>query len=265
MTPSELPQHKHLRLTELRSLHFEELNGPDAQALQARVQDCQSCQSRLQALKREAGDFADEAHIAAASAEILQRLESAPTQPSRGWAWLKRPFVPALVAVAALLLVVLPMSLESPVEPGGNRIKGGGVGLSMFVKAAEGVRPGKDGEHLSDGDQIQFRYAAGGHGFLTVVSIDRQGAISSLYPEQPGQSISVQPKGSHVLQGSIILDDSVGPERIYAVFSSQPISFAVIEAAARSGLGNVRNVSDLLELPLEGDDVAQSSILIVKE
>lgn len=265
MTPSELQPHQHLRLVELRRLHFREVSGPEASTLQARLHSCPECQSRLHSLEAEAAAFAEQVNVGVQSAEILQRLSRAP-EPRSPWAWLRQPWVPGLLAAAAALLFLLPMTLSPETTGPSTRLKGGGgVALTMYVKDDSGVHPGPDGTRLTEGDQIQFRYAAAGHPYLFVISVDARGVVSALYPEVPTQSIKVQTEGTHVLDGSVILDDSVGPERIYAIFSSAPVAFSNIDAAVQSGLSGVSDVTDLPQLPLDAHDVVQSTVLIVKE
>ncbi len=265
MQRSEMADHTHLRLPELRTLQFEEVSGERAQALRLRLADCEHCQSRLQSMVAESEAFNASVNPGFESAAVLQKLEASEAQSTTPWwAKLTKPWMPVLVAAVALFAIV-PLTQVDPDPEPGVRIKGGGVGLSMFVKDLDGVQPGHDGMHLSAGDQIQFRYNADEHDYLFIISVDARGTISSLYPEETEQSIRVLPQGAHVLQGSIILDEAVGPERIYAVFSAEPVSFGEIDAAVKAGLADNGSVVDLKALPLQTQDVAQSSILIVKD
>lgn len=259
MRPSE-PPHQHLRLVTLRRLHFQELAGPEAEALLAEVAACPHCAARLGSLRGEAQAFLQSAHVGHESAAILARLDAPAPARRRWWA---RPWVPALAAAVALLAVLTALPTAPTVST--TRVKGGGPGLVMFVKDAQGVRRGEDGVHLSPGDQVQFRYEAGGHRHLFLVSIDAAGAVSPLYPETATESIPVEPEGTHVLEGSVILDDAVGPERFVAVFSARPIPFAELAGAAARGLADGGGVTALSTLPLARDDVRQASVLIVKE
>lgn len=265
MQRSEIADHVHLRLPELRSLQFEEASEPQAQALRARMKHCEHCQSRLQTMAAEAQAFNASVNPGFESAAILQKLEAIEAQaPAPWWAGFAKPWMLAVGAMVALFAVI-PLTQYNP-EPGPTvRLKGGGVGLSMFVKDIDGVQPGQDGMHLEAGDQIQFRYDADGHEYLFIISVDARGVISSLYPEVPTHSIKVLAEGTHVLTGSIILDEAVGPERIYAIFSTEALEFEDIDKAVKSGLGDNPDVVALQELPIEAEDVAQSSILIVKD
>lgn len=253
-----------LRLTVLRSLAYGELTDAEAQAVQAAVDADPRARARLAALRAEAAAFTGDA--ATASVRILERLEEVEAPPPvalAGW----RRLVP-LFAVAAGALVVAPLvndETSGPETTLTTRTKGGGAGLVMFVKDAEGVRRAQDGARLTAGDAIQFRYDAGGHPHLFVVSVDARGVVSPLYPDRAGASLAVQPEGTHVLEGSVILDDAVGPERIFAIFSDRPRRFEELEAAARRALDDGAALDGLSRLPVQGDDVEQVSVLLHKE
>ena len=261
MTSPE-PDHVHLRLPELRRLAYGE---PVADHVASAAATCATCRARLEGLEAEVRAFAARADVSTASVRILERLDEETARPVALGGW--RRVVPLLaVAAGALLMTPLVTGPEAPAEaPPTTRAKGGGAGLVMFVKDAGGVRRADDGARLSAGDAIQFRYDAGGHGHLFVLSVDARGVVSPLYPDRAGPSIAVRPEGSHVLEGSVILDDSVGPERIFAVFSDRPRGFEELQAAAQDALRSGASVDALSRLPVAGEDVEQVSVLLHKE
>ncbi|MBK8011134.1 MAG: DUF4384 domain-containing protein [Deltaproteobacteria bacterium] len=146
-----------------------------------------------------------------------------------------------------------------------NRMKGG-PSLEMYVDRPQGPEAAPDGVRLREGDRVQFRYKAAGHGYLFVVSIDARGVISPLYPDHPGTSLAIDATRRKILEGSVILDGAIGPERFLAFFSDQPLSFAVLEARLESILRQGRKAIDA-EAPLFSPDenVDVASILIIKE
>lgn len=136
-----------------------------------------------------------------------------------------------------------------------------GPTLEMFVKDATGIRPGTDGMRLHDGDWVQFRYHGAGRRFVFVVSVDDDGVIAPLYPDHPGASVAIYPEGRHVLEGSVILDDAVGPERIFAFFSFRPLRFDELAG----GLRRIDDPAHQVRAEVPSADVDQVSILIYKE
>ena len=179
---------------------------------------------------------------------------------------------------AAAAAVALAVMLPSSPPASGTRTKGSwGPGqsghpcaveacpvLEMFVKDADGVRPGTDGMTLHAGDWVQFRYRAGGHRYLFIVSVDDDGVIAPLYPDDrstDSTSIPIDARGRHVLEGSVILDDAIGPERLYAFFSQEPLGYTDVEKLLEAVRDPERQAT-LSRLPPQVD---QTSILIYKE
>ncbi len=264
-----------LTLSQLRALHLSELDSPAELALSKRASSCASCQARLRSMAEERERFLSETDVLKESQAILDRLTAEPSSP--GWrdtlAVLARPSIWGPVAAAAILLIIaLPRLPNQTSDPLGNRTKGSkgmvmppplepNVALEMYVKDSNGYHSGKSGEVLKEGDQIQFRYDAGGHRYLIIASLDGRGLLSPLYPDTPTESIEVRSRGLHVLDGSVILDDAVGPERIFALFSDTPIRFQELQAA----LQKYPRSTNIERLDLKRDDVDETTIMIIKE
>ena len=273
-----------IRLHELRQLAFDELT-PEAKAgLHERLRADPKAQQRLQALLAELEAFEVEAEAEARSLSdaVVARLtdDVAETKPVTGAPWYGRPWAwaPTAAAVSIALLIAAPsmrasFDVDTSVR---TRTKGAvedrspadSVGcphgacptLEMFIKDEDGIRPGRDGVVLHAGDWVQFRYRAAGHRYVFVVSVDGERVLSPLYPDYPGQSVAIEQHGRHVLDGSVILDDALGPERIYAFFSDQPLRY---ERVARALVGVV-DPAQAAKVPIIGAGVAQVSILIRK-
>lgn len=232
-----------LRTIELEAHRLGELaEGRRAEVL-AHVDGCADCQGRLGELEQEARRFASEVNVAAASVQILARLEAEVTRPRR--AWLR--WVGLALPVAAVLAFVT-LSAPGP-DPRGPLLKGGGPSLQMMLKGPAGVVPVAPEQALHAGDQIQFLYHAAGHPFVIVVEVDGAGVVTALQPGERPESWPVQSSGTHVLPGSIILDEAVGPERVFAVFSNAPLPvetvLEAVKAAVKAAGGDPRKVEAL--------------------
>jgi hypothetical protein len=120
------------------------------------------------------------------------------------------------LAACAAAFILLPRAAED-----GFRSKGG-PRLSFYVKHGEDVRRGSDRERVSPKDAIRFAYSAEKAYHLAVLSIDPAGAVSVYYPA--GDRTRPEAPGSDVaLPLSTVLDESVGAEKIFALFCEQPI------------------------------------------
>lgn len=232
-----------LRAIELEAHRLGELPEERRAAVTAHLAGCADCQGRLGELDQDARRFASELNVAAASVQILARLEA--ERPRRAWL---RWAALALPAAAVLAVVSLRPPTPEP-EPRGPLLKGGGPSLKMMLKGPAGVVPVGPEQALHAGDQIQFLYHAAGHAFVVVVEVDGAGAVTALQPGEHPESWPVQASGTHVLPGSIILDEAVGPERVFAVFSDAPLPVEVVVEAVRAAVkaagGDPRKVEAL--------------------
>jgi hypothetical protein len=253
------------RLIELRSLRAGELSGETKSKLEAHLGGCEHCRARVLELEQEEAYFHANIDVAAESVRVVEQL-NAPKKPGpwRLPAWISVP-------AAALALVIVVLVAQPKEEENGTRLKGAStpraahVELQMYVKDAAGIRAAADGARLREGDAIQFRYDAGGRDYLMVLSVDAGGTISPLYPDAERASIKVSPHGRHVLEGSIILDQTRGPERIFAFFSAAPLTFEEVKRELKEELAKESDVTRLQAVELEREDVAETSVLIIKE
>ena len=287
-----MPSRDPVRLHELRRLAYDELSEDAAIGLRARIASDPAAEERLRAVadhqRQPAGDpeaFADAIldRMARPNAEVVGIADAV----SGRWASAAR-WSAAAVAASLAAFTLLPL-LERTPHPGGRvdrpteaspprhtRTKGALDSaraaathcafaecptLEMFVKDADGIRRGRDGMRLAPGDWIQFRYRGAGHRYVLIVSVDDDRVLSPLYPDHPGPSVPIEPDGRHILRGSVILDDALGPERFYAFFSRRPLTHAQV----RHALNRIDDPTLQIEADRVRADVDQVSILIRKE
>lgn len=221
-----------VRLIELERYVCGELQETRRQEIDKIQRDCLHCQTALSRMNQDERAFLDAVNVATQSAQILQRSERLAST-----SWLARlplrPWVAALTMAMAMVFF-LPNLQESDAPM--NRTKGHSVGLQVYQNVDGQAELLSSGGRLSEGAQIQFRYQAHGFSYVMIVSVDGQNVISSLYPAGSGSSIAIQSEGSHVLEGSIILDDALGEERIYAVYSKQALDYHEVEAQLRQAI-----------------------------
>ncbi len=184
-------------------------------AAPAHLSTCGACRARLEALKHEDQRFEAEVWVEGEARKAKRRL------PYAG--------VGALAAAAAVLLVTQ--------IPNANRIKGGDA-LSLALREpgghTEAVRPGQT---LSPGDAVRFVVNAREAGAAVVVlDLDSRGAVSAFAPAPGADQPQPFRAGRQVLDGAVVLDDSVGPERLVALLCATPLSAAEAVAAGQRAL-----------------------------
>lgn len=270
------------RLIELRRLRAGELEGAELERVQGHARSCAACAARLQGLDREEQRLRELVDPAVESARVLERLERAEQGAASGRApltswlgWLSSLRQSPALAAGVLLAIALPVLLLATRRPDDatTRLKGverpletrAAPSLEMWVKDTAGIRRATEGELLGEGDQIQFRYQAAGRRFVFVVSVTSGGAIDPLYPDTRGVSVEIQPAGSHVLEGSVILDDARGDERVLAFFSEAPIAYGELEPAVRAALLRAGGVGALGHVELGRPGVEVVTLMFRKE
>lgn len=176
-----------------------------------------------------------------------QRRSSGP-RARRRW-WLGAPV--AAAALAAAVLAVRPR-LPGRGEPGaglgsdvgsavwdeaGNQAgllpKGAGdAPARLFVRRGHGARRLDDGATVHPGDVLAFAVDSARARYALVLSIDGARRISIYSPYEGARSGPV-PLGvlPVVLEPSIILDGTLGPERIWLLLSDEPIAVGSLRPA----------------------------------
>jgi len=142
------------------------------------------------------------------------------------------------------------------------------VDLAVVALSGGHPTPVADGAPLAQDTRIRFIYDSPDYDYLMLVSVTDGGEVSVLYPMTEGPSIPIVRGVGIPLQGAVQLDDHLGPERFFALFSPTPLAFdQVKEAIAESRssgapAGGAAWLRDLLRLPL---GCAQATLLIEKK
>jgi len=237
------------------------LNGvtdAERRELEAHLAACAHCRAESESAATLRAQFSDEVYR-----QGLRGVRNRMAPPRSWWRMLLPASAALAVAVAAVLIVELP---HSAVEPAYSAK--GGPSLRLF-----GRRPGAsqgqgttfvvtDGAHLQAGDQLRFAVANQPGGYLMVASVDGRGHASIYFPFD-GQTSAPVTAAAAELPGSVILDDAAGPERLFALWSTQPLSRAAVLSslqglAARGPVG----IRTTTSLPL--GTTSQRTLLVEK-
>ncbi len=233
--------------------------GERLEAVRAHARSCPRCLGIVSRLEAENEEFIARHPPGTIVPRLLARAVG--TRRRRG---LLPVFVPA-AAVLALLVLLVALPAEHEPGPLATRVKGE-VSLRVFVQRAGQSVEAHSGETFHAGDRIQFVYASGAKRYLFLASLDGEGRVSNFNFQAAPSSVPIVPGSGQVLQGSIILDDHPGPERVFAVFSDRPLPQAEIERAAARAFAHLRreggDITKLVRLPLPHP---QASILLEKK
>jgi hypothetical protein len=252
-----------------------ELSADAEKSLLSHVETCDSCQGILADLKADDAAFATLVPFGKFASLLEEKAPQKIGFWERIWGEL-RPLAMAGIAATAMVAVFVGVNVEEamhlhPPSIDQVRMKGVGVGLAFVVRESNGIRRGKNGERLGQGDQIQFVVKGTNQTrSLVVLGIDGRGQVTVYAVESFADGMATQTKGmanlTRPLAHSVILDDAVGTERFFAIFSEdgnvEDVRWRAELAAAKlaENAGSLKSTHQLHLEPPEN----QASVFIEK-
>jgi hypothetical protein len=153
--------------------------------------------------------------------------------------------------------------VTAPTESDAVLEKGTGPQLGIVARRDGEVFAIHSGDRVHPGDQIRFVLRDVRHPFALIASVDGVGHPNVYLPYDGASSMPVEAGERREIDGSIVLDGALGPERVYALFSRKPLTASAVRAALASiGRRGASAIRDTSVLPLITD--AQSSVLLEK-
>jgi hypothetical protein len=209
--------------------HAGELEAGRVNELERHLVDCERCRQRRESLERQVAKFLVEFPAPAARApsrgDTLRRVVSLNAKRSaRRWLASSALGLSAAAAVALLLRVSL-----RPRELGEETRFKGPSHVSFHVQHASSAEPGVDGQIVFPGDRLRFSITTAKPAHLAIFSLDGANVASVYFP--PGDTsrhfdrVSRQP-----LESSVVLDDTLGRERLWALFCDREFALEPLRA-----------------------------------
>jgi hypothetical protein len=213
-------------------------------------------------MQRQGRDFFSSVYPA-----TLPAVTSAVERPARP-AWLNVFWFGVPAAIAATVALALALTLNPsrrPEHPPDDYIgtKGEPLVLTSFVGEPGGAIAVADGSKVPANAALRFKVASSHPCRLWIISRDQLGQVSRLFPADGDSGAEIT--GTIVLPGGAQLDGQPGPERIFAVCSTTPMSFASLDRLAqadRRGAEAVRVDTLLSGLP---EGTTQTTLLLEKQ
>jgi hypothetical protein len=235
----------------LRQLDAGELRGAMLQRVSTHTDTCADCRAVLQ-------DFAATRaalRTALPFAALEARLEKRPKRALLpNWLWAS---IGSIAAIAALVVLLPARHTDGATAP--TRAKGGRT-LDFVVKSGAQVRHGRDGDPLRAGDALEFQYNADGLPWVLIVGVDADGRVFPYVTS--GDRSAPAGKGVTLSPNAIVLDADPRTERVFALFSKDPIGVDEVKPAVKDGLHSADGrIEALTALPGFPD---QATLLIRK-
>jgi hypothetical protein len=188
------------------------------------VSACARCTGRVDERKAIAATFASDVGLDLRVAAVQRAVGG----PRRRATWLAAAGAVAAAAVLLLVIVRRPDgggATEQGATPG-IRTKGG-LSLGIIVKHGDGaIESMSSPAHVVPGEAIELEVSTHDAGTLVIAGVDAAGVITPYVPARHIDAGSRQ-----LLDGSIVLDDTLGSERIVAVLCSLPATSETTDAA----------------------------------
>lgn len=143
----------------------------------------------------------------------------------------------AVVAVASLLFALQGEALRNKLFPDDPEFTvKGSVVLRVYRKRGNSGVPVAPGSQLSPQDVLRFEVKAGASGFVAVLSRDGRGVASVYHPFESAEAAAYD-AAQPLLPGAVELDDTLGHEDVYALYSPHPFELMwAVEALRKGGL-----------------------------
>ena len=261
MTGSE----RHLTSLDLDRIELGEPGGGDGARIQAHLAVCLACAAR----RSEHGALVSRFRVAVLP-RTLDVVAAGRRSDARGFRLLALAVaLPALVGLALVVRVGRPFAPTAP-PSSSIGVKGAAV-MHVFARlggAAPQV-PGAvvkvlEGTHLSAGDALRFVLDPTGLPYVLIASVDGAGQVSIYYPYRGESSARVDERATVSVPHSIVLDQAPGPERLFALFSREPISARVVrQALAGTAAAGAPAIRATRQLAIDG--TVQATLLFEKE
>jgi hypothetical protein len=190
----------------------------------AHVDGCGRCTGQLEELQTGSAAFLLQRPAAAFVAALEARR---PTRPLLRWSWAALA-APAMAAI--LLLAVRPEP-----EPPAVRLKGSPFAVHYNCPHQERSGLAADGQLLHPGDSLRFSYSATTNGYLAILGRDGAGQAMTFHPYGQREPARVEAGEGGWLAGSVVLDEAPGPERLTALFATEPFDLASAVARLQAG------------------------------
>jgi hypothetical protein len=199
----------------LEMISFDPITIHDGQVAH-HVEGCVRCASLVAEMREGRREFA----LTHPRANYLAKARAGAARP-RNWSLLFKAGPIVAFAIAALFALRF---LPNAREHDGIKLKGGPVAIELYL--SHGGAPARRftaDQAAVEGDQLKIAVDTARGRYIAVAGIDQRGRISRWFESRV--------HADRLLPGSIVLDEYVGLERVFAFSSEAPLSWEEIESA----------------------------------
>jgi hypothetical protein len=266
-TIMQAPPTNHLNTFDLDRLVFGQLPNPDRERAQAHLAACLVCRKERDARVEDGAHFDGEVFRRTLPA-VLGRAATAPVPMRRRWT--SASFTTGMMLAAAAVLALWVRgnrATNDRADPAADVQTKGSFELLVYARHRGAIKTlDRYDQTVHPGSELRFVLAGtpADMRFAVIASVDAKGVVSVYFPYQGTTSAEVPRAGRWEAPGSIVLDGTLGPERVFAILSPQPLATAAVRSALDALVqGGPDAVRDNATLDLPG--TKQQSFLLLKE
>lgn len=202
-----------------------ELGENRSRELTAHLAECPSCNEYHKSIAKERETFLRVYPFE----ELLKRSVSSKAQNSilhrikKVLDIFNKPMLYPVFAALLLCVVITPMMFPSNNDT--TQFKGVHA-LSFAYQRGGNTIQGTSAYRLQSGDKVQIFFTSGGYRNASLLSVDKNGAVSFYHPDGSSQYCSVNVTGGtqEAFPGSILFSDVQGDELVILILSDAPVT-----------------------------------------
>ncbi|MFP4164088.1 MAG: anti-sigma factor family protein [Chitinispirillaceae bacterium] len=229
---------------ELERYFVGELDEEHAARIRKHAQSCPECSRYLENLEAERIRFLNLHPF-----EEFAGKEEAASRKGVSISWIPKSLhAPAAVVAFVMLFAPIALITYNLATPGSSYRYKGNSSLTFHYKRDGLVHKGVPSDTFQQGDQLQIQYSSESKQFVSLFSVDNQGAVSFYHPDQlsPFCSMPTDTGNSLSYPASILLDETEGEELIVVLLSETPVKTDEVIAWVRRSAQ--KSFSDLSKL-----------------
>lgn len=230
----------------------------------AHVSSCHTCAERVADRERCVAAFAGEVPLAKLVGDADRKVRAA--RRRKVWAAAAAGMFAVVCATVVWRTIDGDSATRAAAQDQGEDIirRKGGLAMKVMAKRQDGsvsyvVSPAT----LAPGDAIQFAVTTDRPGYLAIVGVDAAGVVSPYVPDSSDTPLRLPAGADQLMDGSIILDDTRGFERIFAVLCHHRFEMQTLLGRARTALATAKGDPSRVELADE-PGCLQTSFLVEK-
>jgi hypothetical protein len=183
-----------------------------SQDKQAHLKKCRTCSARLTKMQEDSRLFAEKVDLVNLSVGTLENIQT--TKPKRAFFML-----PVVAGIMSVFVVLATLFIIENFNDDKTRLKSGPSFGFMVKRKIDGqVQIGERKAAYRKGDLLRFYTSSSQPLYFSIYDVESSGEVSVFLPFVKRHAVGIEAGTKNFIEGSIVLDDSLGKEYLVGVF-----------------------------------------------